>query len=375
MASVVLVEPWYGGSHRVWADGWRAHSRHQLDFLTLPAEFWRWRMRAGAVVLAEQFEAHVRAYGRPDAVVLSGLLDAATFCGMARHVLAGTPIAVYMHENQLLYPLAPNQRPDMDLGLVNWRSLLVADRVWWNSSFHQTAFLAELPRMLFQQPEPPDPSEHQLIEDRSRTLWPGVDSAELIDAPRPDALRNGDRRPLVLWNQRWDHDKNPRAVFTALHKLAEEGVDFDLALAGENQGHSDDEQWVVANLGDRIVHRGWLEPAAYRDLLLRSDVFVSAASHEFFGIAIVEAVAAGVVPVLPDRLSFPEVIEPQWHDAVLYPDGDLRTRLGAVLCDVTAARQSLVGLRESMRRFDSTAAAGAHDTAVDELVATANELA
>lgn len=369
MARVVVIEPWYGGSHRVWADSWRANSRHELDFLTLPAQFWRWRMRAGAVALSDQFAAYVDERGRPDAVVLSGMLDAATFAGMARRALGDVAIAVYMHENQLLYPLAPNQRPDMDLGLVNWRSMLVADRIWWNSAFHKDAFLTELPRMLFQQPEPPDPSEHELTAARSRVLWPGVESADLIDAPRRSKAFSGTGRPLVLWNQRWDHDKNPRAVFKALHSLAIDGVEFDLALAGENQGHSDDEQWVLENLGDRIVHRGWLERADYRALLLRSDVMVSAADHEFFGIAIVEAIAAGVMPVLPDRLSFPELIEPQWHDAVLYPDGDLRVRLGAVLRDLTTTLDSVPGLRESMRRFDVVAAGAAHDDAVDDLVA------
>ena len=65
MATVVVIEPWYGGSHRVWADGWRRHSRHEIELLTLPDRNWRWRMRAGAVDLAERFEARVAQSGRP----------------------------------------------------------------------------------------------------------------------------------------------------------------------------------------------------------------------------------------------------------------------------------------------------------------------
>jgi len=42
--------------------------------------------------------------------------------------------------------------------------------------------------------------------------------------------------------------------------------------------------------------------------LSEADVFVSTARHEFFGISVVEAIAAGVYPLLPRRLSYPEII-------------------------------------------------------------------
>ena len=145
MARVVVIEPWYGGSHRVWLDGWATHSRHDLTLLTLPDRFWKWRMRAGAVTLAEEYAAWVAEHGPPDAVVVSGLVDASVFAGIARRSLADTPLALYAHENQVLYPLAPNQRPEADLGLANWRSLLATDAVWWNSGFHRDALLEALP--------------------------------------------------------------------------------------------------------------------------------------------------------------------------------------------------------------------------------------
>lgn len=363
MASVVVLEPWYGGSHRVWLDGWVARTRHDIATLTLPDRFWKWRMRGGAVDLASQFDAHVAAHGRPDVVVVSGLIDAAAFAGLARRSLATTPVALYAHENQVLYPLAPNQRPETDLGLANWRSLLAADAVWWNSGFHRDVLLDALPELLGRQPEPTDPQALEQVRSQSTVLWPGVDVTGLIAAPRAER-----EVPLVVWNQRWDHDKNPHAVFSALAAQASEGVPFELALAGENHGHQGMSDQVRSELAGRIVHEGWLETDDYRSLLTQADVVISAADHEFFGIALVEAMAAGAVPVLPDRLSFPELVEPQWHDAALYPDGDLRRRVGAVLRDVDGWRSRLVGLRESMARFDGAHAAYAHDQAVDELI-------
>ena len=45
----------------------------------------------------------------------------------------------------------------------------------------------------------------------------------------------------------------------------------------------------------------------YLDVLVNADVAVSTAIHEFFGIGIVEAAAAGAFPLLPLRLAYPEI--------------------------------------------------------------------
>lgn len=315
--------------------------------------------------LAARFDQHVAAHGRPDAVVVSGLIDVAVFAGLARRSLGTTPVALYMHENQVLYPLAPNQHPEADLGLANWRSLLAADAVWWNSAFHRDGLLGALPGFLDRQPEPTDLRALERVRDASTILWPGVGVADLISAPRSER-----HVPLVLWNQRWDHDKKPYAVFSALAAAAKDGIEFELALAGENHGHSGLTDQARADLADRIVHEGWLATDAYRALLTQADVVVSAADHEFFGIAIVEAMAGGAVPILPDRLSFPELAGPEWREVALYPDGDLRRRVTAVLSDLDGWRKQMTGLRESMGRFDVAHAASAHDAAVDQLVGT-----
>ena len=54
MARGLFVEPFFGGSHRAFAEGLAAHGGHDLQLLTLPGREWRRRMRLGAQLLAGQ---------------------------------------------------------------------------------------------------------------------------------------------------------------------------------------------------------------------------------------------------------------------------------------------------------------------------------
>ena len=53
---ILALEPYYGGSHKAFLDGWIESSRHQWDLLTLPANKWKWRMRAAAIEFADKYE-------------------------------------------------------------------------------------------------------------------------------------------------------------------------------------------------------------------------------------------------------------------------------------------------------------------------------
>jgi glycosyltransferase involved in cell wall biosynthesis len=79
----------------------------------------------------------------------------------------------------------------------------------------------------------------------------------------------------------------------------------------------------------------------------------------------VEAMAAGAVPLLPRALSYPEVVPDRYHDAVLYDAyGDFVRRLREVLSDLDGARRAVDGLRASMRRFDWSVMGPCYDAAV-----------
>ena len=63
------------------------------------------------------------------------------------------------------------------------------------------------------------------------------------------------------------------------------------------------------NDNNEVVATWGHQPAdVYRQVLERSDIVVSAALHDFQGLGMLEAIAAGCIPVAPDRMAYPEYI-------------------------------------------------------------------
>lgn len=365
---VVLIEPWYGGSHRIWADGVVAHSRHEVHLLTLPGRHWRWRMRGAAVTLAEQFSAHVAVHGRPDVVVVSGMVDLAALLGLCRSSIGDVPVGLYLHENQIVWPHGPARRPGDPSGWRNWSSMVAASRVWLNSAFHRHALLAALPAFLAQAPDEDHLHRLDEVAGRCRVLPVGVDTVRLRAGTRTGAEVTG-AAPLVVWNQRWDDDKDPDRLMRILGRLADEGMPFRLAVAGgRGRRRADDDAALRERFGPRLVQLGPLARDRYEALLLAGDVVVSVARHEFFGVAVVEAVAAGCVPLLPARLSYPELL-PDWsHPRCLWSSAPA-DRLRGVLADLASARAAagVERLREAMARWDATTVAPLVDAELEDL--------
>ena len=76
---IAAVEPFYGGSHRAFLDGYQRRSRHHIDIYGLPARKWKWRMRGAAIQFAEQLADRLADY---DALFASDFLSLADFVGL-----------------------------------------------------------------------------------------------------------------------------------------------------------------------------------------------------------------------------------------------------------------------------------------------------
>jgi glycosyltransferase involved in cell wall biosynthesis len=360
---VLLLAPYCGGSHRAWAEGYVAHSRHRVTLLSLAARFWKWRMQGGAVTLAEQ----ARSLDRPpDLILASDMLNLPAFLALTRDRFADVPAALYCHENQLTYPLPPGEKRDLTYGMINWLSMLAASRVFFNSSYHLGDWFQALPNMLKHFPDYSHLHRVEEVRERASVLPVGCDLQRLDALPPAEPA---DQPPLILWNQRWEYDKNPQTFFRALYALHRAGMDFRVAIAGRSHRQTAPEfEAARERLGDRVVHFGHAEPRAYARLLNRADVVVSTAIHEFFGVAVVEAIYAGCFPILPDRLSYPELIPGPYHSACLYEGSEhLLANLRWALTHPHRGRALARELRPAVAQFDWSRTAPLYDRQLGEL--------
>lgn len=372
---VTLISPYHGGSHSAWAEGYQRHSQHVVNLLTMPARFWKWRMHGGAVTLANAFMA---AGDEPDVILATDMLDLTTFLAITRRSSAHIPIALYMHENQLTYPLpadgstGPMRRQlgerDQHYAFINYASQVAADRILFNSNYHLESYFASLPNFLKHFPEYNELATIDGLRDKSQVLPVGISFGRFGSPPEP--LSNSQHYvPLILWNQRWEYDKNPDAFFRALFRLKEEGVNFRLALCGQQFGRRPrifDE--AAKRLAKETVHVGLADSDTYRSLLWQADITVSTAVHEFFGISVLEAVGCQAFPILPRKLSYPELIPESFHGKCLYDNQEgLLGRLRWALTHVSDAAEVGRQLAAAALAFDWRVVAKKYDQVLAEL--------
>ena len=356
---IALLEPYYGGSHKAWADGYKAFSAHDVQLVTLPAQFWKWRMQGGAISLARML------HGKPDLILASGMLDLSTFRALTFRQFGDIPHALYLHENQLSYPQNQRQGHGWRYGFINYISALAADRVYFNSDYHRQDFMAQLPRMLKHFADFNELETIDAIAAKSRTLPPGMDLRR-FDAWQQ--ARPAGQPPLILWNHRWEADKNPAGFAESLMQLADEGIDFQAAITGPRFGVAPEPfKRLQDRMGGRLIQLGYVESfAEYAGLLWRADYVVSSAWQEFFGMAICEAIYCGCAPILPDRLNYPGLLPDSCRSACLYSRDRLAAKLRHHLTNDIPLDRGL--LRERAAAFDWRALAPNYDAEFEALI-------
>jgi len=359
----LFIETYCLGSHALFANGLSANSSHDIDIVTLPGENWRWRMLGSALHIAE----NIPSLDNYDGIVVTDLFNLADF-----KALVGPrcpPVLVYFHENQITYPQPPGDKGAFQLGIINIVTALVADRVLFNSKMQRDAFLDAVPEFLKRGRDfrPKDVAER--IGKKAAVLYPGITlSFEGIPEQRTSP-------PLIIWNHRWGFDKNGEAFFDALEALNGSGLDFRLAVMGENFGKIP-EAFIKAEaeFKDQILQFDYVpQRSAYEKWLHRGAVVVSTAWQENFGMSVIEAMIMGCLPLLPDRLSYPEILPESYHDQFLYKnEHDLVKKLTSIISGDTRYEKTRNRLAQEMRSFLWENVISQYDSELDRLAAVSN---
>lgn len=305
------------------------------------------------------------------AIHATSMLDLAMLRAALPRGRRDLPMVLSMHENQVAYPTGSgttdrDRDRDGHLAFTNLASIEAADRVVWNSAWNRDSFIEGMAAILRHAPERVDDGWVRRLEARSVVIPPPIEMAEVRAAARvPEAgvLHNtggvGYPGPgghevdavRVAWPHRWEHDKGPDELLA----LADE------AWQREQSGGPRIRWWLLGQRFDavpeslavmldrhaaRIEHAEPLPRADYLAALHRCDWVLSTANHEFYGMAVAEALIAGCLPWLPRRLSYPELVPAEAFDWNPW------TRPEARRCAPEAPRCSVTpGVNATIERF------------------------
>lgn len=275
-------------------------------------------MHGGAVALAR---AWLESKWQPDVLVATDMLDLATFLGLTRERSARIPALLYFHENQITYPWSPTDqdvalRRNNTYGYINFSSAVAADALAFNSAYHRRCFLEALPGFLGQFPDHQEQQQADMLAQKSSILPLALDLSAMDEVAPPQKKEEG----TIVWNHRWEYDKCPEQFFSWCYRLQQEGIPFKLIVLGEAYSRQPPVfAEAKARLHEHILHFGYAESRTdYVRWLRLADLLPVTSVQDFFGGSVVEAMYAHCFPIMPDRLAYPEHLNPKWHKHGLY---------------------------------------------------------
>lgn len=269
--------------------------------IALPDRHFYWRIRSNALTFAFQHE-ELRQTDF-DLVLATSMVDLCNLRGLLPH-LASVPSVLYFHENQFAYPTREPNSNLINAQLTSVYSGLCASKLVFNSRYNQDTYLSGAENLLKKMP---DGTSKDLLNHlpACSTVIPVP-----VQSRRSPARTIASGNPIeIVWNHRWEYDKQPEVFFNALTKLIDKGVDIRVHVMGQAFREVPDcfENFKSSCLAS-IATWGYQSPDDYQRILQSAHIVVSAALHDFQGLGMLEAIQAGCTPIAPNRMAYPEYI-------------------------------------------------------------------
>ena len=309
-------------------------------------------MHGGAITLAKRFIENNKKY---DLIIASDMLNLPLFISLCRKELGNTKIVTYFHENQILYSKAPINKEeeinrDLHYAFINYTSSLVSDINLFNSNYHYNIYLEELEKYLNKKPEYRNKYSIEIIKNKSSVLHIGCDLKKFSPIKK-----YSNNIPVILWNHRWEHDKNPELFFNTLIKLKKNKIKFLLVVLGQRFSRIPEIfSKIEKKLKSEILHFGYCESFdEYKEWMHRTDILPITSYQDFFGISIVESVYCNTIPLLPNRLSYPEIFDKKANEELFYnTDEELYPKLLNIILNNNNLKNDIQKYKKLISKFD-----------------------
>ncbi len=299
---ILLLSAYHAASHQQWCDGLMATLiEHEWTCLTLPPRHFNWRVRGNSLSWAlTERQLLSRTY---DLIVATSMVDLSALRGFIPS-LAAIPTLLYFHENQFAYPASELQFSSVEPQILSIYSAFCADQLVFNSEFNRQTFFTGAEALIRKLPDGIVAADLQVLRGRSSVI-----PVPLGDSCFSQSLAPRARVPIeLIWNHRWEYDKGPDRLLLALQQLTH--IPFVVHVVGQQFRRQPDAFLAIQQL---LVAHGVLGQWGYLDsrdhyqqLLNRCHGVISTALHDFQGLAVMEAVASGCVPIVPARQAYPE---------------------------------------------------------------------
>lgn len=299
---VLLIDSYLGTSHNQWAEGLKKFSQHQIKIIGLKPIYWKMKMQAGAVTLAEKINNDPF---HPDVILATSMVNLPLLKSLLKPELQNIPTVLYFHENQFFYPKSSNDTDiatnrDNHYGFLQFTSSLVAKQVWFNSQYNFNSFFKGLKDKIDVLPNMGLSRKIEEIIRKSKVIPLG------LEFPNKMTRQTNSSAKTLLWNHRWEEDKNPNLFIELLNFLLSKKIAFKLNICGVKHPEKIPE---LKKFTDNIRFIGFTETEdQYWQILSQSDILPCTSNHDFFGLSVLQAIYAGCYPILPNKLVYPEYI-------------------------------------------------------------------
>lgn len=302
MKKILLLSAYNTPSHDYWANGLiQQLPDYNWTLCSLPPRYFAWRIRGNSLTWAKGDYPELNDHY--DLIIATSMVDITALRGF-RANLATTPLIVYFHENQFDYPISEHQSEDVHIKLLSLYNAACADKILFNSQYNLTTFIKGARQLL---KKLPDHKPDKLIEQIEQNS--AVVPVPLTGKANPSKTILAHSPLTILWNHRWEYDKNPDVFFLALRLLKQQAVPFHLNIIGQSFRQSPAIFASAQQEFKREINRwGFQPPEQYRASLSECDLVISTSLHDFQGLAVQEAIREGCIPICPDRVAYPEYI-------------------------------------------------------------------